>query len=1692
MKSRLSALQFALPVLLLLAALPLSAQNVQIESFQGKEAVAGEILVRFKGATNEAQGRALAAQEFGISSAEPVGRNGTMLLRSGNRDVAALMQVYSSRLDVLFAEPNHIWRASDYPNDALFDQQWGLNNTGQALQGVSNFPGIPGTTGADIGAAQAWDITTGSRAIVVGVVDTGFDYNHPDLMANVWSAPADFTVTINGQAITCLAGSHGFNAITRTCDPMDDAGHGTHVSGIIGASGNNGAGVSGVSRVASLMSSKFLSASGSGSTSDAVAALDFLVQVKALFPIEANIRVLNASWGGGAFSQTLLDEISLLNNQGILFVAAAGNSAVNTDLSPTYPNAYDAPNILSVAATDNTDALASFSNWGPATTDIGAPGVSVLSTLPSGTYGFTSGTSMAAPMVSGAASLVLAACPMTTAALKADLMGTADEIPALAQRVLSGGRLNVFRSLSACAPPPAPGFRLSVSPGTANMDLDSSVSFSVDVTPVGPFAGSVDLRATSLPNGMSATFNPSVISNASGTSTLTITTGSSVASGTHLIGIRGVYGLTEVLSGVSINAGPVATPIAPGQTVLGALSPSDRISTEQPGSYADFYTLTVAATTPVTIDLKSNLFDAYLYVLSSTGTVIFSSASGGGAFDARLTTVLLPGTYQIEATTSDRGQGHYSLSINTPTITTITPRTGLPGTTFTVSLSGTRFVPPMTIDAGAGISVTDIVVISPALATATFAIANGATPGPRSLTVTTAEGISNPMAYPVPRHIEPGQTISGSVSTSDLSWPNTTFRYTDLYEFTLDANTEGSVTVDVVSTGFDSIVGLFSANGTIITSSNDSAGPNNDRISTTLSSGTYYLEVTSQQPAATGDYVLSLYSSGLTAITPRFVEQGASTSITLTGSRFALPLTVNAGADIAASSVQVASSTSASAMLTVAGNASPGDRPVTVSVPSGITNPVVLKIVPPIPSIVLGDTVSGMLSASDVSSLATTNATMDLYRLTLTAATRVTITLESNDFDPTLFVLSSSGSIIASNNDSLGDHNSRITTILGTGTFFLQVTSALDRQEGHYTLSVLPVVFGLTSVSPRFGGRGSTFQATLSGPGLTGPITIDAGPGVLIGPVNVQFGVATATFTIAVDAPLGVHDVTAISPTGTTNAVSFNVYDIPDVMLGETRLETLSITDRASPSRTASYGDLYRLTLNAAAFVEIAVSSTDFNSYAYVLSASGSILFADDQSGGSNNARIRTALAPGTYFIEATSATAGLGDYTLSVLEQPGTLNFSRALAASELASAGIAIVNPGSTDAAVQYTLYDNAGGVVDSATETVPARGQLARLASELFPGVQQGGWIQAKSATPGLIGFWLGGDFASTMDGAEASPEASELVFPLVTGFTEINIVNLGDITDGVLIRAYGSAGTLLGVTVRSVAGLGVLQSSAAALFPTVNFAGDTISVRASGTQPLTGTSVTQDFPLGPSWTVVNGVSSSTGSTQAYFPHVVSGSQDGMTSWTSILGVTNLSAAVTQTVTVTFTPVSGVPVSVTRTVARLGTLRESIQSLFGFPTFYQEGWLRVSGTSPITSFIAYGYDGSAGAAVTPGQITSRSSMMFAHVADGPSWATGLALLNPSPVNASVEVYVMRNTGTLVGKAAFVMPPGTKIAELLTELVPASDANDGFVYIRSLNNIPLYGMELFFSSDLKLIANVAPGFLDAVTYTPPTAVTP
>jgi subtilisin family serine protease len=361
---------------------------------------------------------------------------GLQLLRlPAGTNIRNVIQAYKQSPDVLYAEPNYIVHALNIPNDPNFPQLWGLQNTGQ----------LGGLPGADIHATEAWGITTGSSNVVVAVIDTGMDYDHQDLAANAWSSPSSFSVSTNSTTVNCPSGSHGFNAVAASCDPMDDNGHGTHVSGTIGAVGNNGVGVTGVNWSVQILPCKFLDSSGSGTDDDAVTCLDFVKSVK---DAGAHIVATSNSWGGGGFSQALSDAIQAQQEDGILFIAAAGNDSSDNDLDPFYPAGFFLPNVISVAATTRFDWLADFSNIGLHSVALGAPGQEILSTVPGNSYFVLSGTSMATPHVSGVAALLAAQDPSRDwRAIKNLLLAGGDSIPALAQTI-TGKRLNAYGSLT--------------------------------------------------------------------------------------------------------------------------------------------------------------------------------------------------------------------------------------------------------------------------------------------------------------------------------------------------------------------------------------------------------------------------------------------------------------------------------------------------------------------------------------------------------------------------------------------------------------------------------------------------------------------------------------------------------------------------------------------------------------------------------------------------------------------------------------------------------------------------------------------------------------------------------------------------------------------------------------------------------------------------------------------------------------------------------------------------------------------------------------------------------------------------------------------------------------------------------------------------------------------------------------------
>lgn len=353
---------------------------------------------------------------------------------------------------VEYAEPDYfVYTMDTVPNDPFFNQMWGLSNDGCVFCD-------PSQKAPSIDATKAWDMTTGSDDVVAVVLDTGVQLQHEDLSANAWVNPRE--IAGNGSdddGNGFVDDVNGWNFFDGNNSPFVDASqdfHGTHVAGSIGAVGNNGIGVTGVAWRVKLMSLKFLGGpQGKGSTSNAVRGINYAIDMRNR---GVNVRVINASWGGGNQSELLRQAISDANNAGILFVCAAGNAGNNIDDTPAFPAAYsiDQPNAISVAAVNSSGTLASFSNFGHNSVSVAAPGVSIFSTYP-GTYAALSGTSMSTPYVSGIAVLLWSREPsLTPAEVKQRIVDTSQPLPSLVSILARSGRASAYDALINKIPPP--------------------------------------------------------------------------------------------------------------------------------------------------------------------------------------------------------------------------------------------------------------------------------------------------------------------------------------------------------------------------------------------------------------------------------------------------------------------------------------------------------------------------------------------------------------------------------------------------------------------------------------------------------------------------------------------------------------------------------------------------------------------------------------------------------------------------------------------------------------------------------------------------------------------------------------------------------------------------------------------------------------------------------------------------------------------------------------------------------------------------------------------------------------------------------------------------------------------------------------------------------------------------------------
>lgn len=413
------------------------------------ESVPGEYIVTFKNNKNAVK---LLAENFAKKINSEVNMISSTLrvahIRS-NSVITSEAFVSSLKNDpnVDIVEPNYIYHANysfgNKANDPLFGKLWGLNNTGQP-----DSSGQAGEPGIDINALKAWQVQTGSKSVVVAVIDTGVNYKSLDLKENVWTNEAERKGRkgIDDDKNGFIDDIYGWNFVKNNNNPIDDQGHGSHCSGTIGAKGNDGKGIVGVNWNTRIMALKFLDSGGSGTLENALKAIDYATKNGA--------RVMSNSWGGGGFSETLKQAIERAHKANAIFIAAAGNESNNNDENPSYPASYDVPNVISVAAIDNKGIMASFSNYGKNTVHIAAPGVNIFSTTNKG-YDSWSGTSMATPHVSGVAALVLAQYPeMTNLQLKELILKTARPLKTLRGKTKTAGLIDAYAALMQIVPAP--------------------------------------------------------------------------------------------------------------------------------------------------------------------------------------------------------------------------------------------------------------------------------------------------------------------------------------------------------------------------------------------------------------------------------------------------------------------------------------------------------------------------------------------------------------------------------------------------------------------------------------------------------------------------------------------------------------------------------------------------------------------------------------------------------------------------------------------------------------------------------------------------------------------------------------------------------------------------------------------------------------------------------------------------------------------------------------------------------------------------------------------------------------------------------------------------------------------------------------------------------------------------------------
>jgi subtilisin family serine protease len=836
--------------------------------------VPGRALVEFRAGVSTASLRAAATRAEARILREVTRcwvKDGAKLVvvHSATQTTAQLVEAFSADPRVAYAEPDSIVHLDATPNDPRFGELWGMTK---------------------ISAPSAWDVSTGSSSVVIADIDSGVDYTHPDLAANMWHNPLDPIDGIDNDGNGYIDDYYGINAITGPApapgaltDPMDDDGHGTHTSGIMAAVGNNSIGVAGVCWAARIMALKFVAADGDGFTSDAIACINYVVDQKVNHNV--NVVAMNSSWGSQNYEQSLKDAITAAGNAGIVFVASAGNgdafgTGLDTDAWPHYPASYDCANIIAVAASGSSDALIEMSNYGVVSVDLAAPGVNILSTVPSfvdaGRYKSWEGTSMAAPHVTGAVALCAAKYPTETMAERIErILRYVDAVPALAGKCVTGGRLNVSTAIGGALPTDAqiPGFALPPSPLTGSLSAASDrddvyrvylkAEATIQATISGAAGSNLDLHLFA-PGATTVADKGAAVAHAQAatypdTLTYVVPTAGMYYLDAYATSGSGSYTLTYTVARPPDD--DIPGPPIPASPVTGTVSATT--------DWDDVFAIHLGKGQVITGTIGSAVgVDCDLYLFAPDATSVFVDTPvaywglSGPPPNSFSYWAPAPGTYYF-AVFAYSGAGAYTLTYSVaPAIESFSPTTGAVGGTVTLTGSGFTGATAVTFN---GVAATTFSVVTDHEMTVT--VPSGATTG--GIAVTTPGGIGRSTTSFT---VVPGPTITGFSPTSGPVGTTVVV--------------SGTMLSGIVSVTFNGVVAtsFFAYNGqvTVTVPAGATSGP--------IAVTTYVGTATS---AASFTVTGSPPAPRLTSFTPASGPEGASVVLTGSGLSGATAVTFN-------------------------------------------------------------------------------------------------------------------------------------------------------------------------------------------------------------------------------------------------------------------------------------------------------------------------------------------------------------------------------------------------------------------------------------------------------------------------------------------------------------------------------------------------------------------------------------------------------------------------------------------------------------------------------------------------------------------------------------------------------------------------------------------------------------------------------